>query len=242
MGFVFLLIPLSNIGKGLLALLLSETLLVLLFNPGSVCMAFSSDFSRRSIRDLALTKISPLSIFICKFAGANFYSFIIIILSFLIMLIVSFFNENLQFMPLMFAHIAIIAIAFASSVIGLFFSVIFNRNIFTSTLFTYILIIILIGSVIIPGPAITRIKNQEIKSYIANVALYASPFIITSRALGSIDIMRTIYMYQIADPIVGPGFTYPDWRYAGLLYFGLSSIFLSMAYIVFRLRFYRIDN
>lgn len=241
-GFIFLLILLTQIGKGLLAIFFSEAILFLLFNPGAVCATFSSDSSRRSIRDLTLTKMSPLSIFLGKLAGANFYSFIIIILSFLIILIASLFHKNLKLQPLIFAHIALIAIAFASSTIGLIFSVIFQRNNFTSALFAYIIILMLIGSVIIPGPVITRIKNQEIKSSVSNVALYISPFIMISRSLGNIDIMRTQYMYQIADPIVAPGFNYPYWHYAGVLYFGVSSLIFLPACLCFRYRYYKIDN
>jgi hypothetical protein len=234
LGFFFLLIFLSRIGKGLLALILSEALLLLIFSPGSIFTAFSGDSNRRDFLNLSLTRISSWSIFLGKFVGANFYNFLIIFISAMIMFLSALFHKNLHILPLMFSHLALVIIAFTSSAISLTFSILFHRNSFTSAFITYIIIFLLIGSVVIPGPVITRIYNHEVKSLIANVALYINPLIMTSRSLGNIDIMRTQYLYQIADPIVAPGFTYPDWRYAALLYSGVSCFILMLSFLVFR--------
>ncbi len=63
-------------------------------------------------------------------------------------------------------------------------------------------------------------------------ALYANPVIMLVRSMGKIDIMRTDHIYKIADPIVGRGFTYPDWRIQCIGYFTISFIFILVAILL----------
>ena len=226
LGFLFLLVLLSRLGKGLLAFILAEALLILLFTPGAVCDAFAGNAGRRDFRDLAMTRLSSRAILLGKLAGANVYICIIILLSALVICVTSLFHKNLHIWRLVCANMALLILVFASAVIGLAFSVLFRRSIFMPTVFSYILILLLIGSIVIPGPLIERMRESKVKAAMIETALYANPLIMTSRALERVDIMRTQYMYTLADPIVSHGFAYPDWRYAGSIYFGISCLLL----------------
>ncbi|MBM3211065.1 hypothetical protein FJZ33_02530 [Candidatus Poribacteria bacterium] len=235
LGFFFLLILLSHIGKGILAVVLSEALLLLLFSSGTIFASFSGESNRRDLLSLSLTRLSSFSIFWGKFLGASLYNSFIIFLSASTMIIISLLDKKLHIQSLIFAHLGLIIISFASSVIGLAFS---NLGGFKGAFLAYIVIFLLIGSVIIPGPALTRIDNHEVKSLISKIALHANPFVMLSRSLGKIDIMRTQYLYQVADPVVGPGFTYPDWRYVAFLYLLVSILIFTSSYLVFIRRKY----
>ncbi len=65
-----------------------------------------------------------------------------------------------------------------------------------------------------------------------NISLYANPIIMITRSLGKIDIMRTEYMYNIADPVVGRGFSYPDWRIMAIIYTGVSVALLFLTFVL----------
>jgi hypothetical protein len=110
-----------------------------------------------------------------------------------------------------------------------------------STMLAYIFIFLLMGSIVIPGPIIERMQWPGSKGAMIKAAMHANPLIMTSRALGKfdsrlpeMDIMRTDYMYTLADPIVGYGFTYPDWRHVGFIYVGISSLLLALSCMRFR--------
>jgi hypothetical protein len=235
LGLIFLLVLLSRLGRGLLAFILAEALLILLFTPGAVCSAFAGNAGRDDLRDLALTRLNSETILLGKLAGANLYICIIILFSALVMFCVALLHRGIHIWRLVCANMALLILVFASAVIGLAFSVLFRRNILASATLAYILILMLIGSIVIPGPLIERMREHRIKAVIIKAALYVNPLIMTSRALGDVDIMRTEYMYTLADPIVGRGFTYPDWRHAGMIYFGISCLLLVPIYIRFNL-------
>ncbi len=226
LGFIFLLVLLSRLGRGILAFILAETLLILLFTPGAVCAAFASNTGWDDFRDLTLTRLRSGGILFGKLVGANLYTCMIILLSALVMCTASLFHRDLHIWRLISANIALLIMVFASSVISLTFSMLFRRSIFGSAMLSYILIFLLIGSVVIPGPLIERMQNSKMRIAVTKVALYANPLIMTSRALGRVDIMRTRHIYVLADPIVAPGFTYPDWRHAGIIYLAISCLLL----------------
>jgi len=226
LGFLFLLVLLARLGTGLLAFILSEALLILLFTPGTVCDAFVSNAGRGDLRDLALTRLSSGAIILGKLVGANFYTCIIILLSALVMCAVSLFHGGLHIWRLIYANMALLILVFAYAVISLAFSVLSRRSILVPAVLAYVLIFLLIGSVVFPGPLIEQMRETKVKTALIKVALYANPLIMTSRALMKVDIMRTEYMYTLADPIVGHGFAYPDWRYAGIIYIGISCLLL----------------
>ena len=233
LGLLFILVLLSRLGSGLLAFILAEVLLILLFTPGTVYYAFASSANRADFRHLALTRLSSGTILTGKLAGANLYTFMIIIVSAFAMCGVSLSHRHLHIWRLICANLALLILMLASTAIGLGFSVLFRRSIAVPAILAYILIFLLIGSIVIPGPLIERMRGTA-KATAIRVALCASPLIMTSRALGRIDIMRTRYMYNLADPIVDYGFTYPDWYRAGIVYIGISCILLIPTFIRFR--------
>jgi hypothetical protein len=157
----------------------------------------------------------------------------IIAVSALIMCGASLFRGDFHIWRLIFANLALLILMFASTAIGLGVSVLLHRNIAVSAALAYILIFLLIGSIVIPGPLIERMRGTA-KATAIRIALYASPLVMTSRALGRIDIMRTRHMYNLADSIVDHGFTYPDWYRAGIAYIGISFILLIPTFAGFR--------
>lgn len=242
LGFIFLLVLLAHLGKGLLAFILAETVLLMLFIPGNVCMAFTSSTARGDFLELTMTRMGSIKILLGKFAGATFYNCIIILLSALIMFAIHFLRGNFNVWHLVFANISLLVVAFVSGVISLLFSVLFRQNTFAAALTSYILIFLLLGSIIIPGPLIGRMQNQRAKAIISKISLHINPLIMVSRTLGNIDIMRTRYMYILADPIVAPGFKYPDWRYTGILYLSVSFILLIPVYLRLKFTYTGIQN
>lgn len=81
-------------------------------------------------------------------------------------------------------------------------------------------------------PFIERAQNQKLKDIMTKVSFYVNPIIMLTRSLGKIDIMRTEYMYNIADPVVSRGFTYPDWRIMAIIYTGASVILFFTTFIL----------
>ena len=234
LGIIFLMVLQAQLGKGVLAFIIAEAFLILLFTPGTVCSAFSSNAGRNDLHNLFLTRLSISAIILGKLAGANLYTFITVVLSALAMCAAALFRSDLSVWPLIRANAALMVVMFASSVIGLAFSALFRRNIHASTALSYLLILLLIGSVIIPGPLISQMSSSGVKSAIVKAALYANPIIMTSRALGNVDVMRTIYMYKIADPIVGRSmWTYPDWHHAAIIYLSVSCLLFIPIFIGF---------
>jgi len=230
LGLLFCFVLLSHLGKGLLAFILAETVLILLFTPGAVCRSFRQG----DLRDLALTRLSAPAILLGKLAAADIYTFLVTTFSAIIMCVVALFHSDLYIWRLICANTALLILGFSSAAIGLAFSIILRRNSLVAYILIYMLILFLIGSVIIPGPLMERIQSKRAKIAMTELALYANPLIMTSRALGRIDLMRTRYMYVLAAPIVNWGFTYPDWYAAGILYSIFSLILLIPAFLVFR--------
>lgn len=234
LGLLFCLVLLSHLGKGLLAFILAETVLILLFTPGAVCRSFASNARRGDLRDLVLTRLSAPGILLGKFAAADIYTFLVIAFSAMIMCVAAFFRSDLHLWRLICANVALLILVFSSGVVGLAFSIMLRGNSLVAYILTYMFIILLIGSVIIPGPFMERIQSSKTKSAMTKLALYANPLVMTSRALGRIDLMRTRYIYVLADPIVNWGFTYPDWYAAGILYSVISFIILIPIFLGFR--------
>jgi hypothetical protein len=119
-----------------------------------------------------------------------------------------------------------------SSVLSILFCTIFQRNAIASAFFVYSVIILLLFSVIIAGPFIDRTESQWGKNVMIKSAIYVNPIVMLSRSLGKIDIMRTDYLYNVADPVVGRGFTYPDWRISCTTYLIVSCLLLGLAIFV----------
>lgn len=236
LGLLFLLMLLSRLGRGMLAFILAETLLILLFTPGAVCRSFASNAGQGDLRDLALTRLSAPAILLGKLAVADFYTFAVIAFSAIVMCAASLFRADLDVWRLVCANTALLVLGFSSTVMGLAFSMMFRRSSFVAYALVYVLIFLLIGSVIIPGPLMERIQSGKAKTAITELALYANPLIMTSRALGRVDLMRTRYTYILAGPIVSWGFTYPDWYVAGIIYFAISCLLLVPIFAGFRYR------
>ena len=231
LGLIFLLVLLSRLGSGILAFVLAEAVLILLFTPGTVCDAFVSNAGRKDLRDLALTRLRTGATVPGKLVGANLYTLIIVVLSAPGMFVISTFNRNL-----IYVNISLLILMFLSTAISFAFSILFHRNAIAPSIIAYALVFLMISSVVTTGPLIERVQDAGMRNAIAKSALYINPLIMVSRSLGNIDIMRTDYIYTLADPIVGRGFTYPDWRRAGVLYLGISCLFLFPAFIGFRHR------
>ena len=132
---------------------------------------------------------------------------------------------------IVYGNIVILTLIFVASVISLFFCTIPRRNVLASIILPYFVILLLLGSVIIVGPFIDRTEDQQVKNLMTKSALYVNPVIILTRSLGKIDIMRTDYMYTIADPLVGRGFSYPDWRISCIIHFVVSFFLLFITFL-----------
>jgi hypothetical protein len=233
LGFIFYLVLLSRLGRGLLAFILAEAILIMLYTPGAIYDAFASNAGRGQIRELTLTRLSSGSILLGKFAGANFHNFIVILISALAMFRIWFFCGGFHLWHLAYANLALLILLYASAVISLAFSSMFRRSTLIPAILTYTLILLLIGSIVAAGPVIDGMDNPRAKTVMTTLALYANPLVMTSRTLGTIDIMRTEYMYRIADPIAGRGFTYPNWYFAAIIYFTVSCVLLLPVYFRF---------
>ncbi len=233
LGFIFYLVLLSRLGRGLLAFILAEAILILLYTPGAIYDAFASNAGRGQIRELALTRLSPGAILLGKFAGACFYNLIIILISALAMFRIWLFCGGFHLSHLMYANLALLILLYASAVVTLAFSSMFRRSTLIPAILAYTLILLLMGSVLAAGPAIDGVDNPRAKTVMTTLALYANPLVMASRTLGTIDIMRTEYMYRIADPIAGRGFTYPNWYFAAIIYFTISCVLLLPVYLRF---------
>ncbi|MFC1714495.1 hypothetical protein ACFL6S_12575 [Candidatus Poribacteria bacterium] len=236
LGLLFLLVLLLYLGRGVLAFILAETLLILLFTPGAVCRSFKLNIRQGELRALSLTRLSTPAILLGKLAVADFHTFVVIAFSGIAMCAASLFRADLGLWRLVCANTALLILGFSSAVTGLAFSMLLRRSSFASYALVYTLIFLLIASVIAPGPLMERMHSSKAKTAIAKLAVYANPLIMTSRALGRIDIMRTRYVYILADPIVSWGFTYPDWYTAGGIYLAISCLLLIPIFAGFRHR------
>ncbi len=242
LGLIFLLILLFRLGRGFLAFILAETFLVLLFTPGAVCSAFAGSNERRDFRDLLLTRLSSPAILLGKFAAADLYTCMIIVFSGAVMCTVSLFRSDLQVWRFVCANAALLVLVFSCAALGMAFSMAFRRNSLAAYILAYALIFLLIGSVIIPGPIIDRLQSARAKALIIKVAVYVNPLIMTSRSLGTIDLMRTRYIYTLAEPIVTRGFTYPNWYSVAAIYLIVSCLFLVSVFVCFRYRTRRLEG
>lgn len=229
-GFIFLLVLLSRLGKSFFALTIAETIVILFFTPGIVCYTFVSNYGRKDIRDLNLTRLQLRNIFFGKLIMSNFYNAIFILFSAIVIIIISFY-QKIGILGFLYANITLLILMFTTSMISLFVCILSSKNIITSAVISYLIILLLLGSVIISGPLIEQTQNPQVRNNIIKISLYANPIIMVSRSFGKIDILRTQYMYNLADPIVGRGFIYPDWRVIGIIYM-CSSIFLFIPILI----------
>jgi ABC-type transport system involved in multi-copper enzyme maturation permease subunit len=236
LGFIFLLVELSQIGKGFFAFIVAQTISIMLFIPANIYDSFASESAKRDLQELAMTRLNPFKIISARLFSANIYNFIVIMISFIFFLLMSFFYEKLNLLNIVYSNIVILLFTFVIISISLFFCSIFLKNILMSTILSYFVILLLLGSVIISGPFITRLQSQQAKNVITNISLYANPTIALSRVFGNIDIMRTTYLYTIADPIVGRGFTYPNWRICCIIYFIISILLMTASFSIRLLR------
>ena len=233
---LFSLVLLAYLGRGILAFVLAESLLILLFTPGTVFKAFSSDSRHGNFQELALTRLSSPAILLGKLIAADLYTFILIILSAIVMCSVAIFHSNLSIWRLLYANAALLILIFSSSVVGLAVFMILRWSRFTGYVLIYALIILLISNVIILSPLIERLQSNRAKDAIVKFALYTNPLIMAARALGNMDLMRSRYIYDMADPIVNRGFTYPSWYFIGGIYFAASCLLLIPISIGFRIK------
>ena len=231
---IFPLVLLLHIGKGLLAMTLAETIIVLFFAPGAVIRSFGSREGFDDICSLSLTRLSSVNIVSAKFAGTLVYNFLFVIISTAGMFTLSFARGNFSVWLLGLSTVTLAVFAIAAAAIGMASINFFRRNALAAGVLSYTLVVLLVGGVVMAGPFIEHTQNRNIKHAIASVALHVNPVVIASRSLGTVDIMRTRYMYVVADPIVGPGFTYPDWGKSILIYIVFSCLLLVGAFASFR--------
>ena len=236
LGLIFLLMLQFRLGRGFLAFILAETFLVLLFTPGAVCSAFAGSIGRRDFRDLVLTRLSSPAILLGKLAAADLYTCMIIVFSGVVICVVSLFRSDLHIWRFVCANAALLVLLFSCAALGMAFSMAFRRNSLAAYVLAYTLIFLLISSVIISGPIIDRIQSAGAKTWIKRAALHANPLVMTSRSLGTIDLMRTRYIYVLAEPIVTRGFTYPNWYSIAAIYLAISCLLLIPVFVCFRYR------
>jgi ABC-type transport system involved in multi-copper enzyme maturation permease subunit len=177
--------------------------------------------------------LSPRAILLGKFAGASFYNLIIILISALAMFRIWLFCGGFHLSRLLYANLALLILLYASAVISLALFSMFRRSTLIPAILAYILILLLIGSIVAAGPVIDGMDNPGARTVTTTLALYANPLVMASRTLGTIDIMRTEYMYRIADSIAGRGFIYPNWYFAAIIYFTISCVLLILVYLRF---------
>ena len=239
LGLIFLLMLQFRLGRGFLAFILAETFLVLLFTPGAVCRTFAGSNGRRDFRDLVMTRLSSPAILLGKLAAADLYTCMIIVFSGAVMCTVSLFRRDIHVWRFVCANAALLVLVFSCAALGMAFAMAFRRNNLAAYIFVYTLIFLLISSVIISGPIIDRVQSAGARNWIKKAALHANPLIMTSRSLGTIDLMRTRYIYTLAGPIVTRGFTYANWYSVAVIYLAVSCLLLIPVFLCFRYRIRR---
>jgi hypothetical protein len=225
-GILFLLILLARLATGILALFISLSAAILLFTPASVINSFISKSAKQEINELLLTKINRLVILVIKLIGSNIYNIIILLISNIVVFTLLYDQQKMTPSGIINANLVLLAIMVLSSALALVF--VPSRSIVISSFCVYLTIAILLSSVIIIGPFIQRTENQQAKDIMSKSSLYANPIVTLTRSMGKIDIMRTEYLYNIADPVVGRGFTYPDWRVSCLGYLSVAFLFIAI--------------
>jgi hypothetical protein len=235
-GILFLLVILARLGTGILAFLIAEAITILLFTSGSVCDAFISQNGRRDFSELYLTRIKQRSIVFAKLITSNLYNFIVLIISDIAIFAFLFSQNRFNLQGIIYANLALLTLMFATTILAFLFCMIFRRNSIASIFSVYLVIIFLLSNVLIAGFFIERTENQKAKDLLTNSAIYANPVIMLSRSLGKIDLMRTDYMYSIADSIVGRGVIYPDWRISCIIYLAVSCFLLGVAILLSYIR------
>ena len=228
-GILFLLVILARLGTGILAFLIAEAITILLFTSGSICDAFVSQNGRRDFSELSLTYIKQRSIIFAKLITSNLYNFIVLIISDIAIFAL---QNKFNMQGVIYANLVLLTLMFATSILALLFCMIFRRNSIASIFSVYLVIIFLLFNVIIAGLFIERTENQKAKDLITNSAIYVNPVIMLSRSLGKTDLMRTDYMYSVADAIVGRGVIYPDWRISCIMYLAVSCLLLGVAILL----------
>lgn len=226
---LFSLVLLAKLATGILALFVSLLVGILLFTPGSVINSLISRSAKQEIGELIFTKIRRSSIIVYKLITLNIYNIIALIVVNIIIFAFLYDYQKMNLSGIMNANLVILAVMIFSSALTVDLIVLFNRRILASSFCVYLIISILLFSIIVVGPFILRTENQKAKDMLTKSSLYINPIIMLVRSVGRIDIMRSDYMYNIADPIVGRGFTYPDWQIQCLGYFIVSFIFISIA-------------
>jgi len=235
-GILFLLVLLARLGNGILAFLIAEAVMILLFTSGSICDAFVSQNGRRDFSELSLTRIKQRSIIFAKLITSNLYNFIVLIISDIAIFAFLSSQNKFNMQGVIYANLVLLTLMFATSILALLFCMIFRRNSIASIFSIYLVIIFLLFNVIIAGLFIERTENQKAKDLLTNSAIYVNPVIMLSRSLGKIDLMRTDYMYSVADAIVGRGVIYPDWRVSCMMYLAVSCLLLGVAILISYIR------
>ncbi|MGB9595033.1 MAG: hypothetical protein ACPL7B_02025, partial [Candidatus Poribacteria bacterium] len=185
--------------------------------------------SRQEISELIFTKIKRPSIILYKLIISNIYNIIIAIIANIIIFTLLYDYQKMTLSGIINANIVLLAVMTFSSALTIVLIALFSCRMLASSFCVYLILSVLLFSVIIVGPFILRTENQKAKDLMTKSSIYANPVIMLVRSMGKIDIMRTDYMYNIADPIVGRGFTYPDWQKQCLGYFIVSFIFILIA-------------
>lgn len=228
-SILFSFVLLAKLANGILALLMSLATTILLFTPASIINSLISKSARQEISELLFTKIKRPSIILYKLIVSNIYNILILIIADII--IFSFLYDYQKMTPsgIINANIVLLTVMIFSSALTVVLIALFNRRILEVSFSVYLILSVLIFSVIAIGPFLLRTENQKAKDVMTKSSLYANPVIMLVRSMGKIDIMRTDYMYNIADPIVGRGFAYPDWQKQCLGYFIVSFVFISIS-------------
>ena len=228
---LFSLVLLIRIANGILALFISLSVTILLFTPASIINSFISKSARREISELIFTKIKRSPIILYKLIVSNIYNIAIILIINIIIFIFLYDYQKMTPSGIIKANLVIFVIMIFSSALAIIIVSLLNRSLIASSFCAYLIISVLLFSVIIIGPFILITENQRAKDIMTKSALNVNPVIMLVRSVGKIDIMRTEYMYNVADPIVGRGFAYPDWRIQCLGYFVISCLFISVAIV-----------
>lgn len=231
-GILFLLVLLARLGTGILAFLIAEAIMILLFTPGSICDAFVSQNGKRDFYELSLSQLKQRNIIFAKLITSNLYNFIVVIISDIIIFALLFSQKKFDVHGIIYASLILLTLMLATTILAFLFCMIFRRSLLASAFSAYLVIILLLLNVITAGLFVERTDNQKAKDLLTKSAIYANPVIMLSRSLGKIDLMRTDYMYNIADSLVGRGIIYPDWRISCIIYISVSCFLLGVAMLL----------
>lgn len=230
----FLLAMVYKLGAGAPALVTALVFLLILLPPGVTCNALTNQKTHDLITDMSFAPLNRKLLVFAKFTITNVYNVVFIVLSIIFMYIR--YNENVGILQLLKVGLALILLNFTLASLSMSFSLVLNRIL--SFALSYLLSCALLSNIFLCGALVERLSDQGVKNLLTTIAMHTNPAIMVLRSLGKIDILRTQYLYNLADPIVGRGFSYPEPYVCWAIYFGLL-ILINSLNLIFANRYFR---